>query len=175
MVNPRTQYLPRRPCDTWHTYRLVVGRTFRQTDTLVDMAPSTAVPSLFTPQTALHLLKQLQTIIPPPHVARRLRHRCLCTYSLDTSMSDTVASILQTTFTDDFRTRCYLPRKFGGLGLTRHTMDGIATEKSQILSHLAFHDFLALHHPPEYQIISNHFNRSGIHLGRQILKDLNKP
>ena len=43
----------------------------------------------------------------------------------------------------------------------------MATEKSQILSRLAFFNFLAHHHPPEYQTISNHFNRTDIHLGRQ--------
>lgn len=66
-------------------------------------------------------------------------------------MSDVVALVVQTTPSDDFWTRCYLPRKFSGLGLTRH--DGMATEKCQILSRLAFFDFLALHHPYEYQII----------------------
>ena len=43
----------------------------------------------------------------------------------------------------------------------------MATEKNQILSRLAFYDFLALHFPFEYQLISNHFNRTDIRLGQQ--------
>ena len=80
-------------------------------------------------------------------------------------MSEAVASVLQVTPTDDFRTCCYLPRKFAGLGLTRQ--DDTATEKSQILSRLALFDFLAKHHPHEFQLISIHLNRTEIQLGQQ--------
>ena len=172
-----TDLLPDQPEDfNIHPDGLVIlgvptgGHTFRQNKAqqiLADMAPPTAVLSLLSPRTALHLLIQcynsrpsylLRTTSDFPTIAPSARH-------FDTSMSDAVASILQVTPTDDFRTRCYLPRKFGGLGLTRH--DGMASEKSQILSRLAFYDFLALHYPPEYQIISNHFNRTDIHLGQQ--------
>ena len=146
------------------------GRTFRQTNArqlLADMTPPTAVLSLLTPRTALHLLMKCYNSRPSYLLRTTSDFSAIAPYArdFDTSMSDAVASILQTAATDDFRTRCYLPRKFGGLGLTRH--DGMATEKSQILSRLAFFDFLALHHPHEYQITSNHFSRSDIHLGRQ--------
>lgn len=48
----------------------------------------------------------------------------------------------------------------------------MATEKSQILSRLAFFDFLAIHHPAEYLLIGNHFNRTDIRLGqRENLED----
>ena len=151
------------------------GRTFRQTNArqiLVDMAPPTAVLSLLNPRTALHLLIQCYNSRPSYLLRTAPDFSAIAPYAraFDTSMSNAVAAILQTTPTEDFRTRCYLPRKFGGLGLTRH--DGMATEKSQILSRLAFYDFLALHHLPEYQVISNHFNRTDIRLGRQeVLED----
>ena len=131
------------------------------------MAPPTAVLSLLSRRTAPHLLMQCYNSKPSYLLRTAPDFSAIAPYarSFDTAMSDAVASVLQTTPTDDFRTRCYLPRKFGGLGLTRH--DGMATEKSQILSRLAFFDFLALHHPPEYQTISNHFSRTDIHLGYQ--------
>ena len=146
------------------------GRTFRQTKVnqiLTDMASPTAVLSLLSPRTALHLLMQCYNSRPSYLLRTAPDFSAIASYarSFDTSMNNAVASVLQTTPTDDFRTRCYLPRKFGGLGLTRH--DGMATEKSQILSRLALFDFLALHHPPEYQIINNHFSRTDIHPGHQ--------
>ena len=43
---------------------------------------------------------------------------------------------------------------------------------TQILSRLAFFDFLAIHHPSEYLLIGNHFNRTDIRLGqRENLED----
>ena len=146
------------------------GRNFCQTKAqqiLRDMAPPTAVLSVLSPRTALHLLIQCYNSRPsyllrtaPDFSAITSSARCF-----DIAMSQAVASVLQVTPTDDFRTRCYLPRKFSGLGLTRH--DGMATEKSLILSHIAFFDFLAIHYPHEFQLISIHFNRTGIQLRHQ--------
>lgn len=127
---------------------------------------------LLSPRTALHLV--LQCYNPRPAYLLRttanINDVAASTRLFDESICDAVASILRTTPTSDFQTRCYLPRKFGGLGLSRHY--GMSTEKSQILSRMAFYDFLALHHPSEYQLISNHFNRTDIQLGqREHLED----
>ena len=133
---------------------------------LSDMAPPTAVLSLLSPRTALDLILQcynprpaylLRTTADFSDIATSVR-------VFDNSICDAIATILQTTSSDDFQTRCYLPRKFGGLGLSRH--HGMASEKGQILSRMAFFDFLALHYPPEYQLISNHYNRTDIRLGQ---------
>jgi hypothetical protein len=80
-------------------------------------------------------------------------------------MNEAVAAVLQLDPSDEFTTRLYLPRKFGGLGLSKH--DGMATEKNQILSRMAFLDFLAIYYPPEYQFTNNLFNRNDIRLGTQ--------
>ena len=99
---------------------------------LTGMAPPTAVLSLISPRTALHLL--LQCYNPrPAYLLRTIANITDIDVSaslFDTSICEAVAAVLQTT---PSKTRCYLPRKFGGLGLSRH--HGMATEKSQILSH----------------------------------------
>ena len=53
----------------------------------------------------------------------------------------------------------------GGRTFRRTKANQILTD--MILSRLTLFDFLALHHTPEYQIISNHFSRTDIHLGHQ--------
>lgn len=82
-----------------------------------DMAPPTAVLSLLSPRTALHLV--LQCYNPRPAYLLRttanINDVANSTRLFDDSICDAVASILQTTSTTDFQTRCYLPRKFGGL------------------------------------------------------------
>ena len=134
---------------------------------LENMAPPTAVLSLLSPRTALHLILQCYNPQPAYLLRTTSDFSAVAPFAqlFDNSISNAVAAVLQVTPSDDFRTRCYLPRKFGGLGLSRH--NGMATEKNQILSRLAFFDFLALHYPPEYQVINNHFSRTDIHLGQQ--------
>ena len=127
------------------------------------MAPPTAVLSLISPRTALHLLLKCYNL-RPAYLLRTIANITdidVFASHFDTSICEAVAAVLQTTPSNDFKTRCYLPRKFGGLGLSRH--HGMATEKSQILSRLAFLDF---HHPPEHHLLSNHYNRGDIRLGR---------
>ena len=118
-----------------------------------------------SPRTALHLLLQCYNLRPLLRTTADFNDVATSAHTFDDSICDAVAAVLQVTPSEHFQTRCYLPRKFGGLGLTRH--HGMATEKSQLLSRLAFFDFLAIHHPAEYLLIGNHFNRTDIRLGQR--------
>jgi hypothetical protein len=86
------------------------------------MAPPTAVLSLLSPRTALHLLIRCYNQLP----AYLLRTTSdLSTISdlaktFDNSMSEAVAAVLQLDPSDEFTTRLYLPRKFCVLGFSRH-------------------------------------------------------
>jgi hypothetical protein len=89
---------------------------------LKEMAPPTAVLSLLSPRTALHLLIRCYNQLP----AYLLRTTSdLSTISdlaktFDNSMSEAVAAVLQLDPSDEFTTRLYLPRKFCVLGFSRH-------------------------------------------------------
>jgi Reverse transcriptase (RNA-dependent DNA polymerase) len=134
---------------------------------LENMAPPTAVLSLLSPRTALHLIIQCYNPQPAYLLRTTSDFSAVAPFAqlFDKSITNAIAAVLQVTPSDDFETRCSLPRNLGGIGLSRH--NGMATEKNQILSRLAFFDFLALHFPPEYQVINNHFSRSEIRLGQQ--------
>jgi Reverse transcriptase (RNA-dependent DNA polymerase) len=134
---------------------------------LKEMAPPTAVLSLLSPRTALHLLIQCYNQRPAYLLRTTSDFSTISDLAktFDNSMSAAVAAVLQLDPSDEFTTRLYLPRKFGGLGLSKH--DGMASEKNQILSRMAFLDFLATYYPPEYQFTNNLFNRNDIRLGTQ--------
>jgi hypothetical protein len=130
---------------------------------LENMAPPTAVLSLLSPRTALHLIIQCYNPQPAYLLRTTSDFSAVAPFAqpFDKSITNAIAAVLQVTPSDDFETRCSL----GGIGLSRH--NGMATEKNQILSRLAFFDFLALHFAPECQVINNHFSRSEIRLGQQ--------
>lgn len=85
---------------------------------LTDMAPPTAVLSLISPRTALNLL--LQCYNPrSAYLLRTIAHLTDIAVSavlFDNSIREAVAAVLQTAPSGDFKTRCYQPRKCGGLG-----------------------------------------------------------
>ena len=134
---------------------------------LSGMTPPQAVLSLLSPRTALHLL--LQCYNPrPAYLLRTTSHFSAVTSfaaTFDRKICDSVAAVLQVAYSPEFQDRCNLPRKLGGLGLIKH--DGMTSEKNQLLSRLAFKDFLALHYPSEYQSLTTLHPWADIRLGHQ--------
>ena len=126
------------------------------------MAPPTAVLSLLSLRTALHLITQCYDPQPAYLLRTTSDFSAVAPFAqlFDKSITNAVAAFLQVTPSDDFETRCGLPRNLGGIGLSRYNR--MATEKNQILSRLPFIDSLAFLFTPEYQVISNHFSRSEI-------------
>ena len=134
---------------------------------LLGMAPPQAALSLLSPRTALHLL--LQCYNPrPAYLMRTTSHfSAITSYAadFDRKICDAVAAVLRVTHSPEFQDRCNLPRKLGGLGLIKH--NGMTSEKNQLLSRLAFKDFLALYYPSEYQSLITLHPWADIHLGQQ--------
>jgi hypothetical protein len=110
---------------------------------LKEMASPTAFLSLLSPRTALHRLIQCYNQRPAYLLRTTSDYSTISDLAktFDNSMSAAVAAVLQLDPSDELTTRLYLPRNFGGLGLSKH--DGMATEKNQILFRMAFLDFLA--------------------------------
>ena len=130
-----------------------------------DMLPPAAALKLLRPRTTLQLLTAcynprpafLFRTAPDPTVTEQAAKE------FDEGMVSAVASIFQLEVTPEIQTRLYLPAHLGGFGLTRH--NGMATEKNQILSRVAYIDFLSKYFPGERKTAQDHFDLSAIRLG----------
>lgn len=146
-----------------------VGNSGFQVDTtealIAAMHPPTAAIQLLQPRTAILLLSAcydsrpsflLRTASDPTLV-----HRAASLF--DTKMCEAVGAIFQMEANEDLATRCFLPRRLGGLGFTRH--HGMATEKNQIMSRVAFLSFLSDYFPTAVQATQTQYDLSAVRLG----------
>ena len=82
----------------------------------------------------------------------------------DTATATAVASILQFPLNDTREGRMFLPKKHGGLSLTRHS--GMATEKGRVISGLAAIEFFTLYHPERMPALQQSLQQAEVRLGR---------
>lgn len=125
---------------------------------LDSMAPPTAALTLLSPRSAMLILSHC--VNPRPCFVLRttghledLRHAAK---RFDDLTCNCIAAILGIEITEDLKTRIFLPRKLGGLGFTRH--DGMSSEKNNLMSRLAFQNFVASVYPQDYRYGQQHNN-----------------
>jgi hypothetical protein len=78
-------------------------------------------------------------------------------------MCETVGAVIQLEVTEELKKRIFLKRRLGGLGFTRH--HGMASEKNQLMSRVAFLSFLSEYYPTVVQAIKTQYVLSAVHLG----------
>jgi hypothetical protein len=128
----------------------------KTTELLSQMHPPKDALTLLTPRTALLLL--LKCFNPRPGFLMRTA----ADYTLlrpaaaafDTAITDCILSILTLPPSEKLKSQIFFPRRLGGLGFMRH--DGIASEKSQLISRLSFQNFLATTYPIDFQYTQQH-------------------
>ena len=82
----------------------------------------------------------------------------------DTVTAAAVAAILQFPLNGAREGRMFLPKKHGGLSLTRHS--GMATEKGRVVSGLAAIEFFSLYHPERIPALQQSLQQAEVRLGR---------
>jgi Reverse transcriptase (RNA-dependent DNA polymerase) len=142
------------------------GYRGQTTEAMIEaMHPPTAAIQLLRPRTAILLLSScfdsrpsflLRTASNPIHV-----HRAAAIF--DTKMCETVGAVFQLEVTEELKKRIFLKRRLGGLGFTRH--HGMASEKNQLMSRVAFLSFLSDYYPTVVQATQTQYDLSAVHLG----------
>ena len=134
-------------------------------DLLLRMAPPLQALRLLRPRSGFQLVSKCFTGRPAyllrastifAHVAKYAK-------DFDDSICAAVMQIFQLTLTEVLRTRIYLPRNHGGIGLLRH--HGMTTEKNQLISRLLLLDYLSTYHPTDVAFTQDHYNLNAIHMG----------
>jgi hypothetical protein len=123
----------------------------KTTELLFQMHPPKDALTLLTPRTGLLLL--LKCFNSRPGFLMRTAVDCTILFPaaavFDTAITDCVLPILTLPPSDKLKSPIFIPRRLGGLGFTRH--DGIASEKSQLISRLSLQNFLATTYPIDFQ------------------------
>ena len=128
----------------------------KTTELLSQMHPPKDALTLLTFRAALLLL--LKCFDPRPGFLMRTA----ADYTLprpaaaafDTAITDCILSVLTLPPSEKLKSQIFFPRRLGGLGFMRH--DGIASEKSQLISRLSFQNFLATTYPIDFQYTQQH-------------------
>ena len=118
------------------------------------MAPPLAALRLLTPRSATLLITQCITCRPGflLRTAADLPLVLPFAAAFDNSVCAALEDILRMPTNDMTRYRLHLPRRLGGMGVTRHA--GFASENGQICSQLSVLSFLGTHRPSERSDLS---------------------
>lgn len=139
--------------------------TAQTKDLLLRMAPPLQALRLLRPRSGFQLVSKCFTG-RPAYILRAstvFAHVAKFAKDFDDSICAAVTQIFQLTMTEVLRTRIYLPRNHGGIGLLRH--HGMITEKNQLISRLLLLDYLGTYHPTELPFTQEHYDLNAIHMG----------
>ena len=133
-------------------------RTPRSVAMLTAMAPPTRALSLLTPRSSLLLLHKCFTGRPSFLMRTTSDYAALrpAAALFDIEICNCVAAILELEISTNLKSRIFLPRRNGGLGLNR--LDGMRSEKNQMASRFAFQDFISTVYPLDYLYTQQHHN-----------------
>lgn len=125
-------------------------RTPQSVAMLTAMAPPTRALSLLTPRSSLLLLHKCFTGRPSFLMRTTSDYAALrpAAALFDIEICNCVAAILELEISTNLKSRIFLPRRNGGLGLNR--LDGMRSEKNQMASRFAFQDFISTVYPLDY-------------------------
>lgn len=134
-------------------------------DQLLDMAPPISALRLLRPRSGFQLVSKCFSGRPAYLLRAISSFSEVAKYAedFDKSICSAIMMLFQSSLTDTIRTRIYLPRQQGGLGLLRH--HGMITEKNQIISRLLFLEFLHSYHPNDIAFTQDIYNMRAIHMG----------
>jgi hypothetical protein len=134
-------------------------------DLLVRMAPPLQALRLLRPRSGFQLVSKCFSGRPAYLLRAISNFSAMATYAkdFDDAICASVMLILQLNITEVLRTRIFLPRQQGGIGLLRH--HGMSTEKNQLISRLLLVNFLTTYHPTETAFTQEHYNLNAIHMG----------
>lgn len=135
-------------------------------DKLTVMTPPIAALAMLNPRSAMLLL--LKCLNKQPSFLLR----CTAGWEeirdlvrvFDSATAEAVAAVLQFPLNGAREGRMFLPKKHGGLSLTRHS--GMATEKGRVISGLAAIEFFSLYHPERIPDLQQSIQQAEVRLGR---------
>ena len=134
-------------------------------DLLLDMAPPLLALRLLKPRSGFQLVSKCFSGRPAYLLRAISSFSEVAEYAedFDKSICSAIMMLLQLTMTEVIRTRIYLPRQQGGIGLIRH--HGMITEKNQVISRLLFLEFLHTYYPNEAAFTQDNYNLKAVHMG----------
>ena len=134
-------------------------------DLLLNMAPPLLALRLLKPRSGFQLVSKCFSGRPAYLLRAISSFSEVAQYAedFDKSICSAVMMLLQLTMTEVIRTRIYLPRQQGGIGLIRH--HGMITEKNQVISRLLFLEFLHTYYPNEAAFTQDTYNLKAVRMG----------
>jgi hypothetical protein len=134
-------------------------------DLLLDMAPPLSALRLLRPRSGYQLVSKCFSGRPGYLLRAISSFAEVAKYAedFDKSVYSSIMLMFQLIPMEVLRTRIYLPRQQGGLGLPRH--HGMITEKNQLISRLLFLEFLHKFHPNETAFTQDTYNLKAVHMG----------